>query len=176
MDQFKITIDRQSNTISVHNNGRGIPIQMHEKENMYIPELIFGNLSVSLLSLRPLAQIPVQRLTGQLLSIWMSQPDILQLRRRREEADGRTKRFRSQAHKHLLAHVQSVQLSSRLSAGQFSLMRSFNPFPAVETADKDSGLKYVQTFSENMSKKTKPKVRAFRVHCTCSRATRSSLV
>lgn len=46
MDQFKITIDRTSNTISVYNNGRGIPIQMHEKENMYIPELIFGNLSV----------------------------------------------------------------------------------------------------------------------------------
>ena len=44
MDQFKITIDRQSNTISVFNNGRGIPIQMHEKEQMYIPELIFGNL------------------------------------------------------------------------------------------------------------------------------------
>ena len=49
MDQFKITIDRQSNTISVFNNGRGIPIQMHEKEQMYIPELIFGNLSVTVL-------------------------------------------------------------------------------------------------------------------------------
>lgn len=36
----------------------------------------------------------------------------------------------------------------------------FLPLSAVETADKDSGLKYVQTFSENMSKKTKPKVRS----------------
>jgi hypothetical protein len=50
MDQFKITIDRESNTISVYNNGRGIPIQMHDKEQMYIPELIFGNLSVQSLS------------------------------------------------------------------------------------------------------------------------------
>lgn len=44
MDTFKVTIDRESNTISVMNNGRGIPIEMHEKEGIYIPELIFGNL------------------------------------------------------------------------------------------------------------------------------------
>lgn len=44
MDTLKITIDTEDNTISVYNNGRGIPIEMHSKENMYIPELIFGHL------------------------------------------------------------------------------------------------------------------------------------
>ena len=37
----------EENTISVYNNGRGIPIEMHSKENMYILELIFGHLSSS---------------------------------------------------------------------------------------------------------------------------------
>lgn len=44
MDTFKVTIDRAKNEISVMNNGRGIPIQMHAKEKIWIPELIFGNL------------------------------------------------------------------------------------------------------------------------------------
>jgi DNA topoisomerase-2 len=30
--------------VSIKNNGRGVPITLHEKENIYIPELIFGHL------------------------------------------------------------------------------------------------------------------------------------
>lgn len=44
MDTLKINIDVDEGTISVYNNGRGIPIEMHSKEKMYIPELIFGHL------------------------------------------------------------------------------------------------------------------------------------
>jgi DNA topoisomerase-2 len=44
MDTFKVTIDKENNVISVFNNGRGIPIEIHSKEKIYIPELIFGNL------------------------------------------------------------------------------------------------------------------------------------
>ena len=47
MDHLKVTIDREQNTISVWNNGAGVPIEMHEKEKIYIPELIFGNLLTS---------------------------------------------------------------------------------------------------------------------------------
>ncbi|RMD41499.1 hypothetical protein DV735_g3616, partial [Chaetothyriales sp. CBS 134920] len=43
-DQIKVVIDRENGRISVWNNGRGIPIEMHAKEKMYIPEMIFGNL------------------------------------------------------------------------------------------------------------------------------------
>lgn len=50
MDQLKVVIDREKNQISVYNNGRGIPIEMHKKEHIMIPELIFGNLWVSLSS------------------------------------------------------------------------------------------------------------------------------
>lgn len=105
MDQFKITIDRESNTISVYNNGRGIPIQMHDKEQMYIPELIFGNLSVH--SSTTLS--PHDTADADECHFDCAQSDVVQLRRRREEADGRSKRFRSKAHKHLLALVQSVR-------------------------------------------------------------------
>lgn len=44
MSYMKITINRESGEISVENNGKGIPIVIHEKEKIYIPELIFGHL------------------------------------------------------------------------------------------------------------------------------------
>lgn len=47
MDTLKVTIDKEEGSISVWNNGQGIPIEMHEKEKIYIPELIFGNLLTS---------------------------------------------------------------------------------------------------------------------------------
>ncbi|KAF9056399.1 DNA topoisomerase [Panaeolus papilionaceus] len=44
MDTLKVNIDTRENTISVFNNGRGIPIEIHSQEKIYIPELIFGHL------------------------------------------------------------------------------------------------------------------------------------
>lgn len=44
MDTLKVNINIEEGTISVYNNGRGIPIEMHSQEKMYIPELIFGHL------------------------------------------------------------------------------------------------------------------------------------
>ncbi|WRT66491.1 uncharacterized protein IL334_003450 [Kwoniella shivajii] len=44
MDAIKVTIDREKNTISVYNTGKGIPVEMHKKEGVMIPELIFGHL------------------------------------------------------------------------------------------------------------------------------------
>lgn len=47
MDEIKVTIDRESGEISVWNNGRGIPIEIHKAEGIYVPELIFGHLLTS---------------------------------------------------------------------------------------------------------------------------------
>lgn len=47
MDEIRVTVNRDSGEISVWNNGRGIPIEMHSKEKIYIPELIFGHLLTS---------------------------------------------------------------------------------------------------------------------------------
>jgi DNA topoisomerase-2 len=44
MSIIKVVIDRQNNQISVHNDGKGIPVEMHKKEGIMIPELIFGHL------------------------------------------------------------------------------------------------------------------------------------
>eukprot|EP00045_Choanoeca_perplexa_P019255 m.293934 g.293934 ORF g.293934 m.293934 type:complete len:1458 (-) comp35100_c0_seq1:57-4430(-) len=44
MDALAVTIDPEKNEISVFNTGRGIPIEMHTTEKVYIPELIFGHL------------------------------------------------------------------------------------------------------------------------------------
>ncbi|KAJ3340537.1 DNA topoisomerase 2 [Gonapodya sp. JEL0774] len=47
MTALKVDIDRSSNSISIFNNGRGIPIEMHPVEGVYVPELIFGHLLTS---------------------------------------------------------------------------------------------------------------------------------
>jgi len=42
MDTLKITIEHDS--VTVYNNGCSIPIEMHETEKCFVPELIFGHL------------------------------------------------------------------------------------------------------------------------------------
>lgn len=42
MSKIKVTIDQESGTISVLNDGRGVPVEMHKTEGIYIPEMIFG--------------------------------------------------------------------------------------------------------------------------------------
>ncbi len=43
-DEIKVEMDTNTGRISVENNGSGVPVQMHEEQKIYIPELIFGNL------------------------------------------------------------------------------------------------------------------------------------
>uniref|UniRef100_A0A0N5C061 DNA topoisomerase 2 n=1 Tax=Strongyloides papillosus TaxID=174720 RepID=A0A0N5C061_STREA len=47
MNLIKVNIDKASNTISIYNNGKGIPVAHHGVEKMYVPELIFGTLLTS---------------------------------------------------------------------------------------------------------------------------------
>ncbi len=47
LDTIKVDIDGEKNEISVYNNGRGIPVEIHKEEKIYIPELIFSTLLTS---------------------------------------------------------------------------------------------------------------------------------
>ncbi|XP_056596916.1 DNA topoisomerase 2-beta isoform X2 [Triplophysa dalaica] len=47
MTTIKININSESNTISVWNNGKGIPVVEHKDEKMFVPALIFGHLLTS---------------------------------------------------------------------------------------------------------------------------------
>lgn len=42
MNMIKIDIKPDENSISVWNNGKGIPIEIHKEHNCYVPEMIFG--------------------------------------------------------------------------------------------------------------------------------------
>ena len=44
---IKVNFDVENNLISVYNNGEGIPIVEHKDHNIWVPELIFGNLLTS---------------------------------------------------------------------------------------------------------------------------------
>lgn len=107
MDEIRITIDRESGVISVWNNGRGIPIEIHSKEKIYVPELIFGHLLTS------------------------SNYDDGQLK-----VTGGRNGFGAK-----LCNVFSTEFS-------------------IETVDSRQGKKYVQTWTDNMSKVGKAKITA----------------
>lgn len=47
MSAIRIDINSETNTISVWNNGQGIPVVMHKDEKMYVPTMIFGHLLTS---------------------------------------------------------------------------------------------------------------------------------
>ncbi|KAI9645606.1 DNA topoisomerase 2 [Ciborinia camelliae] len=44
MKNLKVVVDREKGEISVENDGRGIPVEIHEAKKIYIPEMIFGHL------------------------------------------------------------------------------------------------------------------------------------
>jgi len=44
---IKIWIDREKGCVKVWNDGRNIPVSLHETEKVYIPEMIFGHLLTS---------------------------------------------------------------------------------------------------------------------------------
>ena len=42
--KIDVVIDKDKNLISVRNNGKSIPMTMHKKEKIHVPELLFGHL------------------------------------------------------------------------------------------------------------------------------------
>jgi len=44
---IRVNIDPKENKISIYNNGKGIPVKIHKKEGVYVPELVFGTLLTS---------------------------------------------------------------------------------------------------------------------------------
>jgi DNA topoisomerase-2 len=46
-NRIDVCIDAEKGTIEVKNNGTSVPIEFHKDEQMYVPEMIFGNLLTS---------------------------------------------------------------------------------------------------------------------------------
>lgn len=47
MNKIEVTIDKQQGFIRVWNNGKSIPVAMHQEYKVYVPEMIFGQLLTS---------------------------------------------------------------------------------------------------------------------------------
>lgn len=105
MKNIKVDIDPENNTISVMNDGKGIPVEVHDKENMYIPEMIFGNLLTS------------------------------------SNYDDDEKKV----------------VGGRNGFGA-KLCNIFSTEFTVETSDQNTKLVYTQTWTDNMSKVSKPRI------------------
>lgn len=104
-DTIKVTFDEEGR-ISVFNNGRGIPVEMHPEYGVYAPELIFGHLLTS----------------------------------------------------------SNYKKSGKLTGGKnglgAKLTNIYSREFSIETFDHQRGLKYKQSWSDNMIKAGKPKVTA----------------
>lgn len=106
--KIAVTIDEETGEISVENNGDGIPVEKYEEyDNIYAPELIFGNLLTS------------------------------------ENYDKKKK---------------VVGGKNGLGA---KLTNIYSKSFKIETVDADRKKKYVQTFTNNMLEKTKPKITTY---------------
>lgn len=46
-DTIRVEVKRKEGSISIWNNGSGLPVQMHREHNCYVPELVFGQLLTS---------------------------------------------------------------------------------------------------------------------------------
>ena len=102
---IKIWANKETGEISVYNDGEGIPVKLHEKEKIYIPELIFGNLLTS-----------------------------------SNYKEGEKK------------HVGGKNGYGAKLANIFSTKFT------IETLDKQTGKKYIQSFYDNMKTRDKPKI------------------
>ncbi|KAJ2162828.1 DNA topoisomerase 2 [Coemansia sp. RSA 552] len=47
MKKIEVTIDKAGGEVSILNDGKGIPVEIHREHNAYVPELIFGHLLTS---------------------------------------------------------------------------------------------------------------------------------
>lgn len=47
MSEIRVTVDRETGEVSVKNDGKGIPIEIHKEHGIYVPEMIFGHLLTS---------------------------------------------------------------------------------------------------------------------------------
>ena len=41
MNSIKVNINKEEGEIPIYNNGKGIPIEIHKDEDVWVPELIF---------------------------------------------------------------------------------------------------------------------------------------
>jgi DNA topoisomerase II len=101
----KIKVTIADNTISVFNDGEGIPVAIHKEHKMYIPEMIFGNLRSS------------------------------------SNYDDDEKK-----------------VTGGKNGYGAKLTNIFSTEFTIETFDSIKKKKYIQTFSNNMSKKSKPTI------------------
>lgn len=45
--EIRVNIDKQGGSVEVYNSGEGIEVEVHNEHNVYIPELVFGNMLTS---------------------------------------------------------------------------------------------------------------------------------
>lgn len=106
MDEIKVTIDREKGEVSVRNNGRGIPVEIHAKEGIYIPEMIFGHLLTS-----SNYDDDQEKVTGGRNGYGAKLTNIFSTNFILETADSKTKKKYRQAWSQNMAHMEKAKIT-----------------------------------------------------------------
>lgn len=120
--------------ISITNNGKGIPIQIHKRENMYVPELLFGHL----LTGSNFDDANEKRLTGGRHGYGAKLTNIFSKEFQVETMDTKRKKFYRQVwqdNMHTVNKAQVVDIQDTGITGDFTRV-SF--IPDLEKLAKDS--------------------------------------
>ena len=134
MDRLDVTINPETNTIRVWNNGAGIPVVMHKEHNIYVPELIFGHLLTS-------SNYDDDEKKGMhvLLAVHASRACVEHGTHALEVP--------------LVSFAASRAVTGGRNGYGAKLANIFSTEFTVETFDSSRGLKYRQVFRNNMSDK-----------------------
>lgn len=122
--KIDVTIQRGSTQgdrprIRIWNNGKGIPVQMHEKEKLYVPELLFGHLMTG-----SNFDDDEKRLTGGLHGYGAKLANIFSTRFTVETLDSRkglhyTKTWANNMHEHAEAVISETTADSDYTCIEF---------------------------------------------------------
>ncbi|CAK3757994.1 DNA topoisomerase 2 [Lecanosticta acicola] len=134
MNEMRVWVNAEKGVIAVKNNGRGIPIEMHEKEGIYIPEMIFGHLLTSSNYDDDEAKVTGGRngYGAKLTNIYSTQFQL-------ETVDSKTKQKYSQTWRKNMSIMEKAKIEKAKGSDDYTLitfMPDFNKF-GMDKMDED---------------------------------------
>lgn len=135
MDTIKVDIDKTNGTISIYNNGKGIPVVVHATEKVYVPELIFGHLLTS-----SNYDDEEKKMTGGRNGYGAKLCNIFSTEFTVETADSTNKKKFKQVFRNNMSIKSDPQVTSFSSSSEYTRITFRPDFPKFHMTEIDSDL------------------------------------
>ncbi|CAJ0626037.1 10107_t:CDS:2 [Entrophospora sp. SA101] len=121
MNTIKVNIDKEKGHISIYNNGKGIPIEIHKDLNVHVPEMLFGQLMTS-----SNYDDDVKRITGGRNGLGAKSANIFSTKFTVETADSNQKKKYVQNFSENMRKTDSPKITAYNKKEEYTKI-SFNP-------------------------------------------------